>query len=141
MISVLISTDTRTHINRKKIREAVIAKLATEGMVRDAEISISVVGKRKMATICKEYMNDGLQHDVLSFPLLESKGPFIESPDAVRQLGDIVVSFPMAVDQAAEQNILVDDSLIYLIEHGIMHLLGHHHDDGIDEVQQFVFPH
>lgn len=69
--------------------------------------------------------------DVLSFPQndpSQSMAPFVEVPDGVLRLGDVVVSYPQAVLEATEENKLVDQKIIELIEHGIEHLLGHHHE-------------
>jgi probable rRNA maturation factor len=72
---------------------------------------------------------------VLSFPQQDPEQPdksFKEEPkDAPalpRQLGDIVVCFPEAVKEAQKLGRMVDDQICFLVEHGLMHLLGYHHD-------------
>ena len=72
--------------------------------------------------------------DVLSFPLNDPSDstkyvPFVEPPDGVLQLGDIIVSYPQAVVEAAEENKLVDDQIVFLVLHGLNHLLGIHHPE------------
>lgn len=70
--------------------------------------------------------------DVLSFPLNDPSqpmSPFVDVPDGVLRLGDVVVSYPQAVVEATDENKLVDDKVIELVEHGIEHLLGHHHPE------------
>jgi probable rRNA maturation factor len=42
-------------------------------------------------------------------------------------LGDIVISFPAAVDNARRFGKKVDDQICFFVEHGLMHLLGYHH--------------
>ena len=54
--------------------------------------------------------------------------PFVEAPDGILHLGDIV-SFPMAVKEAGEENKLVDDTIVGLVLHGLDHLLGIHHPE------------
>jgi len=43
-------------------------------------------------------------------------------------LGDIVVSFPEAVATAKRFGKLVDGQICFYVEHGLMHLLGFHHE-------------
>ena len=42
-------------------------------------------------------------------------------------LGEVIISFPQAVRQAADAGRDVDDELAQLVTHGILHLLGHDH--------------
>ena len=70
--------------------------------------------------------------DVLSFPLHDSTytdTQFIDPPDHVLRLGDIIVSYPQAVGEATEENTMVDDMIITLVLHGLDHLLGIHHEE------------
>ncbi len=68
--------------------------------------------------------------DVLSFPLNDSSDdrPFISSPDGILRLGDIVVCYSVAVEEALEKQCKVDSQIQFLAEHGLMHLLGYHHE-------------
>lgn len=52
---------------------------------------------------------------------------FVKSPDGVLRLGDIVISYSAVVAAASANNILVEDEVKLLIEHGVRHLLGIHH--------------
>ena len=98
--------------------------------VAEAEVSVSVVGKRKMLELSKRYLKDEKLHDVLSFPF-EDPGqgaPFVVPPDGILRLGEIVVCYPAAVAEAEQQNILVNESVLFLVRHGCEHLLGRHHE-------------
>ena len=55
--------------------------------------------------------------------------PFVPPPDGMIRLGDIVVSYPQAVIEAGEDNVLVLDKIIELVLHGLEHLLGNHHEE------------
>lgn len=127
MITVLFQTESHFPVDRKKIKAAIEIALAGE-VHRDAEVSVSVVGDRQMRVLNKKYRNVDKTTDVLSFGL-ENGGEFIEPPDDVLRLGDIVVSYPQAVDEAREENKLVDDQIEILVLHGLDHLLGKHHSE------------
>lgn len=127
MIRVLFQTESHFPIARKKIKDAI--ENALIGQVhRSAEVSVSVVGDRRMRQLNKQYRNRDATTDVLSFGQEEGK-PFVSAPDDVLRLGDIVVSYPQAVEEARDQNKLVDDQIVLLVLHGLDHLLGKHHPE------------
>lgn len=132
MVTVIIQTESRYPIARKRITKAVQEFLATK-IQSDADVSISIVGDRKMRALNNEYRKKDYATDVLSFPLQEmgaySSVSFIGPPDDVLHLGDIVVSYPQAIREAREENKLVDDVIEFLILHGLNHLLGIHHPE------------
>jgi probable rRNA maturation factor len=122
MISVLISSESRYKISRDRIRQAVEILLGQAGL-NDVEVSVVVVGKRKIRGLNRKYRQLDEPTDVLSFPQDGSRGP-----DGILRLGDIVISYPEVIGQAITENKLVDQKLNELVEHGLRHLLGEHHD-------------
>lgn len=85
-----------------------------------------------------KYFNEDQPHNVLSFPLVENENQFI-SPTAQSAkggfakeknlaLGDIVVCYPLAQVEANRDDVLVDTKVNELVQHGLLHLLGVHHD-------------
>jgi len=131
MVHVLFQTESHYPVSRKKVKEAIVHALENK-VFRDTEVSISVVGDRRMRTLNKKYRHVDKTTDVLSFPFHDptqpSKTPFIESPDDVLRLGDIVISFPEARLMAISENKLVDDEIVFLALHGLDHLMGKHHE-------------
>lgn len=131
MIKVLISSDTRYPVNRRTIRKAVFDQLAKNKISSDVELSVSIVGERKMQNLVKKYMGEGHLHDVLSFPFLvlfEKGEIFINYPDKILRLGDIVLCWPQVLISAARDDKLVDDEVYFLTCHAVDHLLGEHHE-------------
>jgi probable rRNA maturation factor len=93
--------------------------LVGEG-VTDAELSVSFVTEDEIADLHARYLGEEGPTDVLSFPLDEV------DEDGVRILGDVVIAPSVAArdhpaDPAAEMRLL--------LVHGILHLLGHDHED------------
>jgi probable rRNA maturation factor len=122
MIQVLFQTESHYPI---------VAEL-TPKMKRQTEVSVTIVGDRRMRQLNKQYRQLDSTTDVLSFALndpAEAGEPFVEAPDDVLRLGDIVVSYPQAVEEAAAENKLVDDQVVFLALHGLNHLLGIHHPE------------
>jgi len=122
MISVLISSESRYRVDREKIRQAVSSLLKGAGLV-DVEVSISIVGARKIRTLNQKFRQIDTPTDVLSFPQEEGRGP-----DGVLRLGDIIVCYPICREEARRDNKMVWEQMDFLVEHGLRHLLGEHHD-------------
>ena len=123
MISVLISSESRYPISRPKIKEKVRQILESMGM-EEVEVSVMIVGDRKIRELNRQFRQVDEVTDVLSFPLEEPRGQ-----DGILRLGDIVISYPQARKWALERNKLVDQVVLELIEHGLRHLLGINHDN------------
>ena len=93
--------------------------LMGEGVER-SELSVSFVTEEEIADLHERYMHEEGPTDVLSFPQDD------DASEVPRLLGDVVIAPSVAAgnnpdDPAAE--------LRLLLVHGILHLLGHDHDD------------
>ena len=110
MISVLFQTESHFPVERKRIIQAVQIALGPR-VKGKTEVSISVVGDRRMRQLNRTYRKIDDATDVLSFPLNDpssASAPFASAPDGVLRLGDVIVS---------------------LVLHGLDHLLGIHHPE------------
>ncbi len=75
--------------------------------------------------------------NVLAFPAHEDSAryadPAVESPiiagDEPQQWGDVALAFETVAREAAEQDKSLADHLSHLVTHGLLHLLGHDHQD------------
>jgi len=111
------------------IRERAKAVLLERGLDH-IEVDVSIVGSRKI----KELNESKLAHegttDVLSFPQHEKNQLHdFPLPEGIPpHLGDVVISFPEAVKTAKKFGKRVDQQICFYLEHGLMHLLGYHHD-------------
>lgn len=131
MVTILFQTESHFPVNKNTIRKSIENHLKT-AVHRNSEVSVSIVGDRAMKRLNKMYRKLDSTTDVLSFPQHDTaadKNPFIEPPDNILRLGDIVVSYPEAVAEATEANKLVDDVIVELVLHGLDHLLGIHHPE------------
>ena len=137
MINVLIYKESRFPADRVKIRQFVEQYL-THKISGKIEVGVSIVGDRKMKQLNTTYRKLPETTDVLSFPLDDPGvstredikvgfSPEKSAPDKTWRLGDVIVSYPQAVMEAAENNKLVDEQIQALIAHGLDHLMGIHH--------------
>lgn len=130
MININILADAKYPFDRDSLREHLTKVLAKYRLTDKIEVDVQVVGKRKITELHKVYMNLPGPTDVLSFPINDPQDdrPFMSSPDGILRLGDIVVCYSVAVEEALEKQCKVDDQIKFLAEHGLMHLLGYHHE-------------
>jgi probable rRNA maturation factor len=129
MIKVLITKQANYPVKVTDIKKKLVIFLAKNGIVSDAEVSIAIVGEKKMLEVGGKFLKDKKLHNVLSFVPGETKGTFVDPPDGLIHLGEIIVCYPQAVKEAVEENVLIDVRVYELVEHGALHLLGVHHEE------------
>lgn len=123
--SIPIYVESRYKVNRKLLKQTVMRVLEEKGIVGPVEVSLAIVGARKMRTLNNKYRNMDRATNVLSFSQIEGEATVM--PQDFLVLGDVIVCYPIAVDDAARDNMLVDRKIAQLVEHGLLHLLGEHH--------------
>jgi probable rRNA maturation factor len=122
-----IVADSRYPFDRKRIKVALEKTLKEQEITcGTVKISLSVVGERKIRDLEKKYFGESKVTDVLSFPLEE--GEVMPDDSDGLSLGDIVICYPQAKRQAIQWNRVVDEEIEFLACHGLLHLLGIHHD-------------
>jgi probable rRNA maturation factor len=82
----------------------------------------------KTHQINKEYRNKDYPADIITFAV------FADSPEDERfvleldiNLGEVIIGLDRVCEEATKKRITKDEELIFLISHGIMHLLGFDH--------------
>jgi len=85
-------------------------------------ISVSIVKDPEMKKLNRRYRKRGYTTDVLSFNIKE------EMEDGTFYLGDVVVNEDQARKQAGEYGNTYEEEIAELVEHGVLHLLGVHHN-------------
>lgn len=113
--------------------------LTKKRVSKDIVISIAIVGESKMKQLGKKYLDETETHpthNVLSFTASEARMPsgldkkkeqFVY-PDEYVYFGEVVICFPVAFEEAKRERKRIDDKVYELVEHGVVHLMGVHHD-------------
>lgn len=125
-VSVKIFVESRYQVDRKKIKSTVERVVTDSGISTPVEVSVAIIGDRKMRALNKKFRNLDKTTNVLSFSQTEGEGMMINSDKLI--LGDVVISYPVVIDEASRENMLVDDKINYWVTHGLQHLLGNHHE-------------
>jgi probable rRNA maturation factor len=87
-----------------------------------AELSLAIVDNQEMQELNAKFRNKDYPTDVLSFP------SDAVVPTGARVLGDVIISVDKAQDQAKERGRTLDEEMVTLLIHGILHLLGYDHE-------------
>lgn len=133
MIKVDILKQSNYPVSSPKLKKRLREFLGSKGIVSDAEVSVVIVGEKKMLEVGRKYLKDKDLHNVLSFTPDEAftsgemKEKFVYPNDKLIHLGEIIVCFPKALKEAKEEEKLIEEKIYELIEHGANHLLGFHH--------------
>lgn len=126
-INVQVFVESRYRVDRKKIKRRVEEVIKREDIPGAIEVSIAIVGNRKMHELNLKYRGLDKTTNVLSFSQMEGE-PTIMPPTDKLVLGDVIIAYPVVIEEAAQENTLVDDKICYWVDHGLMHLLGKHHE-------------
>ena len=138
----IASNQKRVKLDRAGLRRDVRKILELLG-IGQQELSLMIVDDEGIRTINRDYLRRDRPTNVIAFSLTE--GDFGDVNPGV--LGDVVVSVETAAREARAARIPVEDAVLYLILHGILHLAGYDHEGpkGIararvmSAVQQAVF--
>jgi len=112
----------RFKIDRRKIRSKVTILLKLLDC-NNKEISITFVDDPGIQIINKRYLSKDRPTNVISFSPQEGEFGDI-NPDI---LGDIVISADTASSDAQRGHLTFDEEILFLIIHGLLHLLGYDH--------------
>ncbi len=102
------------------------------------ELGLVIAGQERVQQLNRSYLGKDEPTDVLAFSMLPEPlaisefeadfSPFVQPPDGVLHLGEVIISYPQAVIQAEEHRHSVKREIAILIIHGVLHLLGYEHD-------------
>ena len=113
---------------------------------KDIEMSLSIVSQQEIQEPNKQYRDVDAVTDVLSFPTVNNPERLALSasnfdPDSINpetgklNIGDVIICFDRAKEQAKEYGHSLKRELCFLSLHGMLHLLGYDHITPADEEQ------
>jgi probable rRNA maturation factor len=120
---VEVNNLTTTSVDKKFLEEVGQKVLEKEGK-EGKDLSIALVGQKKIRELNKNYRKKDKATDVLSFEY-DSLGEIIICPEVVRK-------------NAKEFNSTFKKELTRVLIHGILHLLGYDHNKNITEAKKII---
>ena len=122
MIEIEIEQDFRDLIEINNLQAVAGKVLAITETNLKSEIGLKITDDANLQQFNLQYMGIDSPTDVLSFPVS------FENPDTGNPyLGDILISYPTAVQQAEAAGHPPAEEITLLLVHGILHLLGYDH--------------
>lgn len=119
MIAVEIEDETWTAaFPDAEARAGAAATAALEGA--SGEVVVLLTDDETVRDLNARFRGKDRPTNVLSFPAPETAQP---------HLGDLVLASGVCLSEAAEQGKTIGDHLSHLVVHGVLHLLGHDHED------------
>lgn len=91
-------------------------------------LSVSIVDAQAMSELNRKYRGKEGPTNVLSFSQIEGDGGAFQPA----LLGDVVICVDRVISDAEELGYTGDEMLLYVLIHGILHLVGYAHDTPLD---------
>lgn len=114
-------------VNKKWLKK-IVQRVFHVMNVKNAEISVAIIGNQEMKRLNKEWRGKNKTTDVLSFTY--------QIPDAKYKIplnGEIIICYPQAACQAKERGHSVKEEIKTLLVHGLLHLCGFNHEKSLKE--------
>jgi len=137
-IQISVGVEFRGLVDEDSVRRIARRVLKAEGITPPYEVGLLFTDSETVQRLNRDYRGVDEATDVLAFSMLPPEGgdsSFVVPPDGITHLGEVIVCYPRAVEQAQEQGHSVDRELALLIIHGILHLLGYDHEKAEEEAK------
>ncbi|PIR78108.1 MAG: rRNA maturation RNase YbeY [Candidatus Magasanikbacteria bacterium CG10_big_fil_rev_8_21_14_0_10_36_16] len=116
----------------KTVRNKLLSELEIKNIVfavlkknkKNGDISVHIVGDKKIRDLNKNYRGKDKVTDVISFAIAEGES-IVEMEE--KDFGDIFICLPQIIRQATENNISAREETIRMLVHGVLHILGFDH--------------
>jgi len=122
MINVKVDDSFASEVDPSRLQLAAQVTLEHQGKYAEADLSIVITDDAQVQTLNQHFRGLNSSTDVLSFP-----ADFIDPDTQKKYLGDVIISYPICIDQAQSTNHSVDQELAVLVVHGVLHLMGYDH--------------
>lgn len=108
---------------RKHVKAAmpIAARLSRKPLLE--ELSLALVGDRRMSALHRQFMGINGPTDVLTFPIDQNRRGQVRS-------GEVIICVPQARREAKKNRVPLTSELLLYAVHGMLHLLGY--DDRTD---------
>ena len=133
MIFLELDEKFRDLVPNEILQEAAIKTLLCDYPEDQPALTVKITDDQKILELNTIYRGIEKVTDVLSFEA-DYFDPDLDS----RYLGDVVISYPQAVNQAEKRGHSVESELQLLAIHGVLHLMGYDHGSPEDKEQMWL---
>jgi len=132
VILITVQDNFRELIADQILKSAAEAVLLECNLPDSPSLLIRITDDEELKTLNLQYRGIDRITDVLSFQA-DFEDPDLES----RYLGDVVIAYPRAEEQAQKRGHFVEAELQLLVVHGTLHLLGYDHGDRTEKEEMW----
>ena len=136
-MSVGVLNETETAIDELELVACVRYVMTRMRVHQDADVCVRLVDEAAMEVLHVQWMDLPGPTDVMSFPMDELRPGRSDVEPSEGMLGDIVLCPTVAARQAIEAGHAMEDELLLLTTHGMLHLLGFDHATPEEEAEMF----
>lgn len=141
-LNIIIDTKNWDNVANDMPLELLSQKIVSKFFGKKAKICFNLLlsDDKRMQKLNYEFKGQNKATNVLSFPLFDSIDDIEEEildPTQIKEdkipIGDIICAYSTIEKEAKEQNKTLKDHTTHMVLHGVMHLLGFHHEYPEDE--------
>lgn len=133
MINIQIVPQYEKLVEASLLDEAALATLNEANITLNVELTIAIDTDDTLQQLNHQFLGVNVPTDVLSFPADEF------DPDGqIQYIGDVIISYPRAQQQAAKAGHTVNAEIQLLVVHGVLHLLGYDHQEILDKKRMWT---
>ncbi|MDR2564767.1 MAG: rRNA maturation RNase YbeY [Bifidobacteriaceae bacterium] len=137
-MSVDVLNETETPVDELEFAQLGRFVLDALNVHPQADLVISFVDQNTMAELHERFLDEPGPTDVMSFPMDELRPGDEDQPGEPGILGDVVICPDVAARQARELGHSLEDEMLVLATHGILHLLGFDHAEPAEHKAMFA---
>jgi len=119
-----IINETDAEIDQRRIQKLITHILKSEELALETIINIVLTDNATIHELNKKFLGRDRPTDVISFNVHTEY-----LPSELQILGDVYISVEKANEQVENFHVPLQDELQRLVTHGILHLIGHEHDN------------
>lgn len=124
--AIYIVFDDDYPVSEDSMRLAVWQSLAIAQAAAPCALTVTLTSEGRVHELNREYAGIDSTTDVLAFGPGEK--PYATEPGEPPYIGDVIIAYPVAEQQAQARGIPVSIEVQTLAVHGTLHLLGYDHD-------------
>ena len=124
-MTINLSSDEKYYLSDKLLNDLnkMFKHISSKEGLEDNNVNLRFVSSREMKKLNSHYRGINKDTNVLSFENQDL------SKDHTKNIGDIAISYSYVKNEAITQEKNLDDHIMHMFTHGMLHILGYDHNN------------
>ena len=124
-MTINLSSDEKYYLSDKLLNDLnkMFKHISSKEGLEDNNVNLRFVSSKEMKELNSHYRGINKDTNVLSFENQDL------SKDHTKNIGDIAISYRYVKNEAITQEKNLDDHIMHMFTHGILHILGYDHNN------------